>query len=136
MLMNNTYNLFISHAWDYADDYSKLVELLERQSSLDWRDQSVPRSSPVLAPDLFGIREALARRIYQADAVLFVSGMHHFSSKWVQYELNIAREYGIPIIGIQPPRGLPAPEDIGEAAATMAPWSADSIAQAIQTHAA
>lgn len=136
MPMNNTFNLFISHAWDYDDDYSKLIELLETQSSLDWRDQSVPRSSPVLAPDLIGIREALAQRIYQADAVLVVSGIHHYSSKWVQYELNVARELGKPVIGIQRWIPVPASAGVGDTATTIVDWTADSIAQTIWSLAA
>ncbi|MYC29423.1 MAG: hypothetical protein F4X65_04950 [Chloroflexi bacterium] len=132
MSMNNTYNLFISHAWDYADDYSKLIELLDTQSSLDWRDQSVPRSSPVLAPDLIGIREALARRIFQVDAVLVVSGIHHYSSKWVQYELYAAREYGKPVIGIEPRRPAAASAEVVDAATTIVEWKADSIARTIR----
>lgn len=134
MFSNNTYDLFISHAWDYGEDYHRLIELLERQSSLDWRDRSVPRSAPVLASDSLGIREALAQRIYQANGVLLVAGMHLLTSKWVQYELRVATEFGKPIIGIKPPEPILESANIGEAATTMADWTTDSIAQAIRTY--
>ena len=135
MFSNNTYDLFISHAWDYGQDYYGLLGLLERQSLLDWRDRSVPRSAPVLASDSLGIREALARRIYQADVVLVVSSMHLLTSKWVQYELRVAREFGKPIIGIKPREPISVSEDIGKVALGVAHWTSDSIAQAIKTHA-
>lgn len=136
MPSSKTYSLFISHSWDSDVDYYGLIELLERESSLDWRNRSVPRSEPVLASDLSGIRSALARRIYQADAVLVVSGRHLDKSKWVRFELNIAREFGKPIIGIRPWKPAPASAEVGDAATKIVDWTADSIAQTIRTLAA
>ena len=133
MTSDKTFDLFISHAWDCDVDYYGLVELLEGESSLDWRNQSVPRSAPVLAPDLIGIREALAHRIYQADVVLVVSGKRLNSSTWIQHELNVARELDKPIIRIEPWGALPAWTECGGTPMTMAAWTSDSIAQTIKT---
>jgi len=134
MQFGKSYDLFISHSWDYDGDYHGLIELLERESSLDWHNCSAPRSAPVVALDLAGIRSALARRIYRSDAILVVLGRHLDESKWVRYELSVAREYGRPIIGIKPPKPIPASADIGEVATTMADWTSDSIAQAIKIY--
>ena len=136
MTSDKTFDLFISHAWDCDVDYYGLVELLEGESSLDWRNQSVPRSAPVLALDLIGIQKALARRIYHADAVLVVSGKHLDKSKWVRYELNVAQQLGKPIIGIEPRRTVPASAEVRGTATTMVDWTTDSITQTIKTLAA
>ncbi len=136
MQSDKTYDLFISHAWDSEVDYYGLIDLLGEESSLDWRNQSVPRSAPVLASDLAGIREALARRIYQSDAVLVVSDRNIDRSKWISYELNVARELHIPIIGIEPWRVVSASMELQGAAITMVSWKADSIAQSIKSLAA
>ena len=78
----------------------------------------------------------MARRIYQVDAVLVVSGRHLDKSNWVRFELNIAREFGKPIIGIRPWNPAPASAEVGDAATKIADWTADSIAQMIRTVAA
>ena len=130
---SKTYDLFISHAWQYGDDYYKLVQLLGNGSPLSWRDQSVPRCAPLIAKDYWGIQEALALRIFRADAVLAVSRKYLDKSRWVQYELSVARAYGKPIIGIQPWRDAPVSREVRSAATSMVDWAADSIAHAVKT---
>ena len=136
MQSGKKYDLFISHSWDYDRNYYGLIELLEGEASLDWYNRSVPRSAPVLASDLAGIRSALARRIYQADAVLVVSDQHLDKSEWVRFELNTARELGTPIIGIQPWKPAPASVEVGDTATRIVGWTADTIAQTIKVLAA
>ncbi len=136
MPSDKTYNLFISHVWDSDVDYCRLVELLSRESSLDWCDRSVPRSAPVLAPDLIGIREALAHRIYQSDVVLVMSAGHLDKSKWVRYELDVARELNKPIVGIAPRRAVTGASEVKDTATTIVEWTSDSIAQTIKAVAA
>ena len=93
----------------------------------------MPRSAPVIARGLLGIQEALARRIYQADAVLVISGKNLNSSRWVRYELNVARELDKPIIGVEPGGTVASSMEVRRVATTMAAWTADSIEQNIKT---
>ena len=39
------YNIFISHSWSYSDYYDKLKSLLDSESSLYYRDYSVPKDA-------------------------------------------------------------------------------------------
>ena len=128
-----TYDLFISHSWEGDADYHGLIGLLGNGLSLEWRNLSVPRSAPVIARGLLGIQEALARRIYQADAVLVISGKNLNSSRWVRYELNVARELDKPIIGVEPGGTVASSMEVRRVATTMAAWTADSIEQNIKT---
>lgn len=43
------YRLFISHAWDYKDEYERLVNLLNTDTSFLWDNLSVPEESPLSA---------------------------------------------------------------------------------------
>ena len=136
MLSDKTFGVFISHFWDCEADYYGLLELLGRESSFDWRNHSVPRSEPVLARDLAGIRQALAHRIYLADVVLVVSGKHLKGSTWIQHELNVARELARPIIGIESWRPVPEGTEDWDVPVTMVAWTPDSIVQTIKNLAA
>ena len=46
-----TYDLFISHAWRYHEDYDRLVTLLNNAPNFKWRNYSVPRHDPKIDPD-------------------------------------------------------------------------------------
>ena len=41
-----TYDVFISHAWKYSDDYDRIVEFLNKAPNFKWRNYSVPRHDP------------------------------------------------------------------------------------------
>lgn len=42
-----TYNIFISHAWDYSHHYDRIVEFLNSDGrKLSWQDYSVPMDEP------------------------------------------------------------------------------------------
>lgn len=56
--MPRTYNLFISHAWQYNDDYYTVVNWLS-QSSLDYRNYSVPQHDPLDVRTNAGLENAL-----------------------------------------------------------------------------
>lgn len=127
-----TYDLFISHAWCHDVDYHRLVNLLSNASLLNWRNHSVPRDAPLVAHDFLGIQEALAHRIHMANALLVVSGMYVDYRKWVKYEIEVAREYNKPVIGIQPWGAVPSSAHIQTVATTMVGWNTDSIAQAVK----
>ena len=45
-----TYDLFISHAWKYNEDYYRLVDMLNNAPNFKWRNYSVPEHDPVLIP--------------------------------------------------------------------------------------
>jgi hypothetical protein len=48
------YDIFISHAWRYSDDYNHLVKLLNEASNFKnfkWRNYSDPRHDPIIDPN-------------------------------------------------------------------------------------
>ena len=42
-----TYDLFISHAWLYGDDYDNLINLLDKASYFYYRNYSAPKEKPL-----------------------------------------------------------------------------------------
>ncbi len=43
-----TYNLFISHAWQYHDDYDRLVKMLDAADNFHYHNYSSPEKGPWL----------------------------------------------------------------------------------------
>jgi len=42
-----TYNLFISHAWKYGDEYDRLISLLDNAPNFKYRNYSAPSDKPL-----------------------------------------------------------------------------------------
>lgn len=135
------YKLFISHAWKYDTDYDNLEDKLntyEKESnySFVWYNYSVPKAKPLLDPDLphndKELTEALDEQIRQASCVLIIAGMYVPYKKWIQKEIDIARKYRKPIIGIKPWDSERIPVDVQIAADEMVGWNTPTIVKTIK----
>lgn len=133
-----TYDLFISHAWRYNDDYYKLVNMLNNASNFKWRNYSVPEHDPVLDPDDENdkkkLKKELDEQIRPVNCVLIISGMYAAYSYWIQQEIEIAQKYNKPIVGIKPWGQERIPSAVQEAANVMVGWNTDSIVNAIREY--
>lgn len=134
-----TYDLFISHAWRYNEDYYRLVDLLNKASYFKWRNYSVPEHDPVLDPskehDKKILKAELDGQIRPVNCVLIISGMYVAYSEWILTEINIAQKYNKPIIGIKPRGAQQIPTAVSSAAKEMVGWTTDSIVSAIRKYA-
>jgi hypothetical protein len=54
-----SYSIFISHAWRYDDDYTRMVNLLDRAPRFLYRNYSVPRHDPAIANSTVALQQAL-----------------------------------------------------------------------------
>lgn len=130
------YRLFISHAWHHkSGDYDRLIRLLNEAKLFNWRNYSVPEINPISAKNDAQLRAALKNQIRPAQAVLIISGMYANYRKWIQYEMDVSKNYGKPIIGIEPWRSKRVPTEVQSAATTMVKWNTKSIVKAVRNHA-
>lgn len=128
-----TYKVFISHAWDYNEDYYRLEGYLNKAPNFLWTNLSVPEHDPILNSSQLTAR--LNDQMRPANAFLILSGMYVAHSDWIQYEINFARRIGRPIIGIRPWGSERVPEAVQKAATEIVGWNMDSIVSAIRTYA-
>lgn len=128
-----TYNVFISHAWSYNDDYYRLEKFLNAAPNFQWKNLSVPAHDPIATRDQLAAR--LNDQMRPANAFLILSGMYVAHSDWIQYEINFARRIGRPIIGIRPWGSERIPEAVQKAATEIVGWNTDSIVATIRSHA-
>lgn len=96
----------------------------------------MPQRDPVLDPDdpedRKKLKEALKRQIRPVNCVLIISGMYVVHSYWIQTEIDIALDYGKPIVGLIPRGQELTPKAVQDAAKEMVKWSTDSIVSAIR----
>lgn len=92
-----TYNLFISHAWKYGDDYSRVVNLLNYAPYFYYRNYSAPQEKPLLIAgndvhNAAEIRSAIIQKIKPVHCVLIISGMYYNNRQWMQFEIDTAKK--------------------------------------------
>ena len=130
-----TYDLFVIHAWRYDDDYDRLVKLLRKAPRFKLRNYSVPQHDPLDAYNTQRLRKGLDQQIRPANAVLIISGMYVNHRAWIQYEIEVAKRYNKPIIGIYPWGAKRIPVAVQEAADVVVRWNTASIVRAIRKYA-
>jgi MTH538 TIR-like domain (DUF1863) len=131
-----TYVGFISHAWDYHDEYQRLEDMLKNASNFTFRNSSVPRTNAIPGPiTTLKLQAALDEQIRITNVVLILSGMHAAHSDWIDQEIAIAARYQKPIIGVIPWGQQRVPVAVQLAAKEMVKGNTDSIVSAIRKHA-
>lgn len=133
-----TYDLFISHAWKYGDEYDRLVNLLSQAKYFHFRNYSAPKEKPLLNLDATDvttkgqIAAAIDRKIRPVNCVLVISGMYAAYREWMDYEIDTALEMEKPIIGVKPWGAKRIPDKVFIAADEMVDWNTTSIVDAIR----
>ena len=101
-------HVFISHSWAYSGHYDTLEDWIfkkkwrQGQASLNLRDYSVPRDSPIHdAPTDRALREAIYDQILICHVIVIPLGMYANYSKWIQKEIDGAKNYAKPILGVR-----------------------------------
>lgn len=126
-----SYGVFISHAWDYDADYYRLERMLNNAKCFRWRNCSVPQCDPRKARSDAQLEKALRNQIRPANAVVIISGMYVKHRKWIQKEIDIAREMKKPIIGLAPRGAQRIPSEV-QKIAPIKRWMTSEIVDAIR----
>jgi hypothetical protein len=135
------YKLFISHAWDYGEEYDRLVKLLNAAFLFNWSNFSVPEEAqlpahPTLPKSYRYLVHQLDTRIMQVDCLLVLARMYIPHRQWIQSEIEAAQAFQIPIIAVKPlgQERMPSmlmPTGVNDTVA----WNTDSIVASIRRHA-
>ena len=129
-----TYNLFISHSWSYPDAYSGLANLLNKKTWFSWRNYSVPKDDPIHnAPTTAKLRDAIKNQMRPASCVLILAGVYATYSKWINIEIDLAKELGKKIIAIEPLGSERTSWVVKDAADEIVGWNTDAIINAISS---
>jgi hypothetical protein len=126
------YKVFISHAWQYNEDYYRLIQMLDSAPRFSYSNYSVPEHDPFERMTPGKLEEKLKDQMVFVDIALFLCGMYANHSDWIQYELDHASSKGIPIVGIIPWGQERTPKAVQDAAVEMVGWNTNSIVDAVR----
>ena len=133
MQQSKRYNIFISHAWSYGEDYDHLVDLLDNAPNFLYKNYSAPEDKPLVSSNSYvseiKLKKEIDNKIRYAQCVLIIGGMYA-KRAWMKYELESARSMNKPII-VFAPRGqerIPAELRIYP----IVYWNTNSIINAIK----
>lgn len=130
--MSNTYRLFISHSWNYGDNYDGVIKLIEGQG-LSFYDHSVPKGDPIHTNGTDKeLHDAIEAKMKGASCILILAGVYSTYSKWIQKEIAIAESYEKPIIAIEPWDSDRTSTVVKNAADKIVKWQGKSITDAIE----
>lgn len=131
-----TYDLFISHVWrrEENSEYYRLVNMLQEANLFTWRNYSVPEHDPLGTKTDTQLRAALDRQIRPVNCVIVIGGMYVNYRKWIQEEIEMAKNYNKPIVGIIPRGAQRVPIELQNVAKEMVGWSTSSIVAAVRKY--
>jgi hypothetical protein len=127
------YRLFISHSWDYSDEYERMEDLLDEANYFDYRNYSVPEEDEIDADSEEKLEEALREgQIKPSSVVVVLAGLYSTYSDWIGREIRIAEEEDKPILGVEPWGSDNSSAYVKRHADRMVGWNADSVVEAIR----
>jgi hypothetical protein len=126
------YRLFISHAWQYNDDYYRLIGMLDNAPNFIYANYSVPEHDPVDANNKTKLKEELRQQIRPVEIVIILGGMYVAYSDWIQFEIDFATSLSKSILGIRPWGAQVMPTAVQDAADKIVGWNTSTIVAAIR----
>ena len=122
----------MSHAWEYHDEYVRLIRLLDSARYFKYQNYSVPRYDPLHARTKTQLVKELYDQIKPTHIVIILAGMYVNYREWILKEIEIALELGKPIIGIKPWGRQRVPKIVQNVADEVVGWNTESIVNAIR----
>jgi len=133
-----TYNLFVSHGWDYTNHYKKVIEWLDKAKSegkLNYKNYSDPKEDPIVPPGekvtKKAMKELIEVQINACSIVIVLAGMYVAYSEWIDFEIDTAVRKGKYIIGLEPWGQEKVPTKVSNNADIMVGWNYSSLINAI-----
>ena len=127
------YNIFISHSWTYSEQYKGLMRLLDANPYFSYKNYSVPKDNPIHnAPNTYQLKEAIRRQMQPASCIIILAGVYSSYSKWINIEIELAKELGKRIIAVEPWGSLRTSAVVKSAAHDIVGWNSATIIRAIR----
>ena len=128
-----TYNLFISHSWNYGHQYNSLTNLLQRKPFFTFKNYSVPSANPIIgARTDKQLEAAIENKVRASSVVVIMTGVYATYSKWINKEIEIAKRLGKPILAVKPFGATNMSTVVRGAADETCNWSTESVISAIR----
>ncbi|WHZ28785.1 MAG: hypothetical protein OJF51_003583 [Nitrospira sp.] len=103
---SRNYDLFVTHAWRFHEDWTKFTDFMDKIPGILWRNFSLPWHDPAISPntEVGGrfIRSSLESQIIPVHVVVLLAGVYEIRSArlWVDMEVEMAKKHNKPIIAM------------------------------------
>ena len=137
MKETRTYDIFITHAWRFHDDWNRFSELMDKRPGLAWRNFSLPWHDPAMDPntEVGGrfIRSFLESQIIPVHLVVLLAGVYEIRSarRWLAMEVEMARKHNKPIIGMPAIGKDTVPEEVSVLCDVVGSWDGERVIAAM-----
>lgn len=129
------YRIFISHSWAYSSPYDKIESFLT-QEGVKYYNHSVPKDDPIHTNGTDKqLRAAIEAKIKGCSCVIILAGVYATYSKWINIEIELAKQYNKPIIAVEPWGSERTSVVVKNAANAIVGWNAKSVARAVRDYA-
>ena len=127
------YAAFISHSWDYDQEYARLVRLLNKADDFDYRNYSVPKDEKFDTKTDDELAQTLREKQIKPSSVVIVpAGVYSTHSEWIEKEISIAEQENKPILGVEPWGNDRTSSHVRQHADKMVGWTTGSVVDAIE----
>jgi len=133
-IVSKEHNVFVSHAWGYSDDADSLRRLINDRAYFHCIYSDVGKYEPINSNDADYIKRRLREKIQCAHVMIGMAGVYASHSEWMQWEMDTAIKYGIPLIGVIPWGAERVSTAVSSRAIEMVRWNTESIITALRKH--
>ena len=132
MSEKNPIKIFVTHAFQEHEEYSRVFEYLEARDNFFYVNFSDPAGKPEHGGQE-GLQEEIRNQIRHVEAVLFPVGIYSQDPRLIEFELKVAQAFNKPVIAIQA-FGLTqsVPKDAMVAAVETVEWNDRAITDALR----
>jgi hypothetical protein len=130
----NPIRLFVTHAWDENDDYSRVFEYLEAPGTFYYHNTSLPHGKRPL--DKESEREELRRQIAPCEVVIVVPAAYRAAPDLILFQMNFAKAADRPIVAMENFGSTEElPQAIVDLADEVSAWNESSLIDALKRQA-
>lgn len=133
--MAKSFKIFISHSWAHSNDLESLQRLLNERGYFNVEFLEASKKVPINSESAPYIKGVLKERILDSNIVLALAGIYASHSEWMVWEMDTAKDNGIPIIGVVPRGQERISSEVLTRSIVDVKWNTESIIAAIRQHA-
>lgn len=132
--MAKKYSLYISHSWRRENELTRLRNLLENRTYFPIEFLEASPDRPINSQNANYIRQRLGLKISDSDVLLAIAGVYATTSEWINFEIEVAYQLGIPIIGVTPWGQSKISSTVRNYAVDIVGWNTESVVKAIRKY--
>ncbi|MCB2263873.1 MAG: TIR domain-containing protein [Candidatus Thiosymbion ectosymbiont of Robbea hypermnestra] len=136
-MTNKLYDIFITHAWRFHDEWTRMGDMLDACETLKWRNFSVPWHDPAMDTNteigMRFIRNCLESQIVPVAGVILLNGVYETKSsrKWVDLEIEMARKHSKPVFAVPTFKQTDVLPEVREMSDMVVQWDCQAMIGAI-----